>query len=289
MAVVKLACSSILANVVYGLLVALLVVGADLLFITFSYCMITRAVLALPSRDARYKAFSTCAAHVVVILVSYTPALFTILTHRFGHHVLPHVHILLANFYLLFPPMLNPIVYGVKTQEIRDQTERAYQKQPTIFQNKKRVLLGDAGKEKLPRYYKNIGLGFKTPKEAIEGSYIDKKCPFTGNVSIRGRILSGVVTKMKMQRTIVIRRDYLHYIRKYNRQKHTEHVGAPVSLLQGCADWGYRDSGRVPPPQQDCPVQRPQGDQGCWHQKTVPEVLKAICTFLCINKEAGVI
>uniref|UniRef100_A0A8C4PI52 Small ribosomal subunit protein uS17 n=1 Tax=Equus asinus TaxID=9793 RepID=A0A8C4PI52_EQUAS len=97
------------------------------------------------------------------------------------------------------------------------QTERAYQKQPTIFQNKKRVLLGETAKEKLPRYYKNIGLGFKTPKEAIEGTYIDKKCPFTGNVSIRGRILSGVVTKMKMQRTIVIRRDYLHYIRKYNR------------------------------------------------------------------------
>ncbi|KAI1241404.1 40S ribosomal protein S11, partial [Lamprotornis superbus] len=86
-------------------------------------------------------------------------------------------------------------------------TERAYQKQPTIFQNKKRVLLGEGGKEKLPRYYRN----------AIEGTYIDKKCPFTGNVSIRGRILSGVVTKMKMQRTIVIRRDYLHYIRKYNR------------------------------------------------------------------------
>ncbi|NWI92038.1 RS11 protein, partial [Pitta sordida] len=111
------------------------------------------------------------------------------------------------------------------------------QKQPTIFQNKKRVLLGEGGKEKLPRYYRNVGLGFKTPKEAIEGTYIDKKCPFTGNVSIRGRILSavlcpascvprvspacpalsGVVTKMKMQRTIVIRRDYLHYIRKYNR------------------------------------------------------------------------
>ena len=71
------------------------------------------------------------------------------------------------------------------------QTERAYQKQPTIFQNKKRVLLGETGKEKLPRYYKNISLGFRTPKEAIKGTYIDKKCPFTGNVSIRGRILSG--------------------------------------------------------------------------------------------------
>lgn len=53
--------------------------------------------------------------------------------------------------------------------------------------------------------------------QAIEGTYIDKKCPFTGNVSIRGRILTGVVQKMKMQRTIVIRRDYLHYIKKYNR------------------------------------------------------------------------
>lgn len=53
--------------------------------------------------------------------------------------------------------------------------------------------------------------------QAVEGTYIDKKCPFTGNVSIRGRILTGVVQKMKMQRTITIRRDYLHYVKKYNR------------------------------------------------------------------------
>ncbi|XP_074661924.1 small ribosomal subunit protein uS17-like isoform X2 [Tubulanus polymorphus] len=96
-----------------------------------------------------------------------------------------------------------------------EQTERAFQKQPTIFLNKKRALI--TGKTKKLRYVKNVGLGFKTPREAIDGTYIDKKCPFTGNVHIRGRILSGVVIKMKMQRTIVIRRDYLHYVRKYNR------------------------------------------------------------------------
>ena len=50
--------------------------------------------------------------------------------------------------------------------------------------------------------FSNIGLGFKTPKEAIEGTYIDKKCPFTGNVSIRGRILKGIVKSAKMKRTI---------------------------------------------------------------------------------------
>merc|ERR1711893_33093 len=96
-----------------------------------------------------------------------------------------------------------------------DQAERAFQKQPTVFLNKKRAVL--AGKAKPSRYVRNIGLGFKTPREAREGTYIDKKCPFTGNVSIRGRILTGLVVKMKMQRTIVIRRDYLHYVKKYNR------------------------------------------------------------------------
>ncbi|XP_069678443.1 small ribosomal subunit protein uS17 isoform X2 [Periplaneta americana] len=93
-----------------------------------------------------------------------------------------------------------------------DQTERAFQKQPHLNLNRK------FGQKKKPlRRHRNVGLGFKTPREAIDGTYIDKKCPFTGNVSIRGRILTGVVQKMKMQRTIVIRRDYLHYIRKYNR------------------------------------------------------------------------
>ncbi|RYY77942.1 hypothetical protein EON63_18070 [archaeon] len=71
------------------------------------------------------------------------------------------------------------------------QTEKAYQKQDAVFLGRKRVL-GRKGAKGL-RYYKSIGLGFKTPKSAIEGSYVDKKCPFTGNVSIRGRILKAMV------------------------------------------------------------------------------------------------
>ncbi|KAH6943364.1 hypothetical protein HPB50_020522 [Hyalomma asiaticum] len=97
-----------------------------------------------------------------------------------------------------------------------EQVERAFQKQPTVFLNRK-AGLPKGNPKRVTRYYKSVGLGFKTPREAIHGTYIDKKCPFTGNVSIRGRILRGVVVKMKMQRTIVIRRDYLHYVRKYNR------------------------------------------------------------------------
>eukprot|EP00499_Haloplacidia_sp_CaronLabIsolate_P009472 CAMPEP_0196771682 /NCGR_PEP_ID=MMETSP1104-20130614/1818_1 /TAXON_ID=33652 /ORGANISM="Cafeteria sp., Strain Caron Lab Isolate" /LENGTH=161 /DNA_ID=CAMNT_0042141805 /DNA_START=17 /DNA_END=502 /DNA_ORIENTATION=- len=100
--------------------------------------------------------------------------------------------------------------------ETLDQTENAFQKQDAIFLGSKR-LLAKKGASKTPRYYKNIGLGFKTPKAAIEGSYVDKKCPFTGNVSIRGRILKGVVISTKMKRTLIIRRDYLRYVKKYRR------------------------------------------------------------------------
>mmetsp|Transcript_27645 Transcript_27645/g.20762 ORF Transcript_27645/g.20762 Transcript_27645/m.20762 type:complete len:159 (-) Transcript_27645:37-513(-) len=110
------------------------------------------------------------------------------------------------------------------------QTERAFQKQPTVYVGKARVLGTKAGKGKGVRFTKNIGLGFKTPKEAIEGKYIDKKCPFTGNVSIRGRILRGVVVSTKMKRTIIVRRDYLHYVPKYNRfEKRHKNIAAHIS------------------------------------------------------------
>ncbi|KAL1781417.1 40S ribosomal protein S11 [Sigmodon hispidus] len=126
------------------------------------------------------------------------------------------------------------------------QTVHAYQKQRIIFQNNKRVLLGETGKEKLPRYYKNVSLGFKTPKEAIEGTYIDKKCPFTGNVSIPGHILSCVITKIKMQMTIIIHHDYLHYIPKYNRfEKSHKNMSVHLLMFQGCTDWRHCHRGRV--------------------------------------------
>ncbi|SCU80393.1 LADA_0B07140g1_1 [Lachancea dasiensis] len=108
--------------------------------------------------------------------------------------------------------------------ELTVQAERAFQKQPHIFTNPK-----TKANRRTKRWYKNVGLGFKTPKTAIEGSYIDKKCPFTGLVSIRGKILSGVVVSAKMHRTIIIRRDYLHYVPKYNRYE-KRHKNVPVHV-----------------------------------------------------------
>lgn len=58
----------------------------------------------------------------------------------------------------------------------------------------------------------------------------DKKCPFTGLISIRGRILTGTVVSTKMHRTLVIRREYLHFIPKYARyEKRHKNLSAHVS------------------------------------------------------------
>merc|ERR1719168_530239 len=73
-------------------------------------------------------------------------------------------------------------------------------------------------------------MGFQTPREAKEGKWVDKKCPFTGNVNVRGRILKGMcISSGKMQRTVVIRRTYLHYIKKYNRFE-KRHTNIPVHI-----------------------------------------------------------
>ncbi|KAF2684327.1 40S ribosomal protein S11 [Lentithecium fluviatile CBS 122367] len=112
--------------------------------------------------------------------------------------------------------------------ELTVQSERAFQKQPHIFHNHKAT--GPRKNTRTKRWHKDVGLGFRTPKTAIEGSYIDKKCPFTGMVSIRGRILTGTVTSTKMHRTLIIRREYLHFIPKYSRyEKRHKNLAAHVS------------------------------------------------------------
>ncbi|XP_028637386.1 olfactory receptor 52B4-like [Grammomys surdaster] len=121
MAVARFACADIRVNVWYGLSVLLSTVVLDALLILVSYGLILHAVFHLPSRGARQKALGTCGSHLGVISMFYLPGIFTIITQRFGHHVPLHTHILLANVCMLAPPMLNPIIYGIKTRQIRER------------------------------------------------------------------------------------------------------------------------------------------------------------------------
>src|SRR6266571_2881905 len=61
----------------------------------------------------------------------------------------------------------------------------------------------------------------------------DAKCPFHGRLPVRGQMLEGVVVSTRMQNTVVIERQYLRFIRKYQRyEKRTRrmNVHAPPCL-----------------------------------------------------------
>merc|ERR1712080_182129 len=105
---------------------------------------------------------------------------------------------------------------GVRNSQVimSEQTERAFQKQAPIFQNKKRVI-GKASKSKDQRFVKSVGLGFKTPREVRREFILTKNVHLL--VTSVFEVVTGIVQSMKMKRTIVIRRDYLHFIKKYQR------------------------------------------------------------------------
>ena len=60
---------------------------------------------------------------------------------------------------------------------------------------------------------KNIGLNVPTPTKECE----DAQCPFHGTLPVRGQVITGKVVSDKMTGTVVVRRDYLHFVRKYKR------------------------------------------------------------------------
>ncbi|XP_024067268.2 olfactory receptor 52E4-like [Terrapene carolina triunguis] len=118
-AVLKIACGDIRVSSYYGLFHLFSVIGMDVFFIAVSYTQILRAIFRLPTKDARLKTFRTCISHLCAIFALYIPDFFSSFTQRFGQNVPQHFLVLFASVYLLVPPVLHPIIYGVRTKQIR--------------------------------------------------------------------------------------------------------------------------------------------------------------------------
>ena len=58
-----------------------------------------------------------------------------------------------------------------------------------------------------------MAFSFEKPRKTCD----DSNCPFHGTLSTRGRMMEGVVVSAKMDKTVVVRRDYLKYVPKFKR------------------------------------------------------------------------
>ncbi|KAG3285973.1 olfactory receptor 51A4-like [Ictidomys tridecemlineatus] len=116
--VMKLACSDNKVNVVYGFFVALTGI-LDMTFIFMSYVLILKAVLSIASQRERLKVLNTCVSHICAVLIFYVPIISLAVVYRFAKHSSPIVRIFMADVFLMVPPLMNPIVYCVKSQQIR--------------------------------------------------------------------------------------------------------------------------------------------------------------------------
>ncbi|XP_044521850.1 olfactory receptor 51G2-like [Gracilinanus agilis] len=126
--IIKLSCSNTRINSIFGLFVVVSTLGLDFVLILFSYVLILKTVLNIASFWGRLKALNTCISHLSAVILFFTPMICLSLLHRFGPKLPSHVYVLIANMHFLIPPVMNPIVYVLKTKQIRDRVIRIFLK-----------------------------------------------------------------------------------------------------------------------------------------------------------------
>uniref|UniRef100_A0A8D0YTT3 G-protein coupled receptors family 1 profile domain-containing protein n=1 Tax=Sus scrofa TaxID=9823 RepID=A0A8D0YTT3_PIG len=118
--VMKLACSDNTVSFFYGFLAALCMM-TDSGFTAVSCVFILQTVMGTGSHKERLKALNTCVSHICAVLVFYVPIIALAAMHRFGRHKPPGAMSLIVDIFLLVPPLMKPIVYCVKTRQIREK------------------------------------------------------------------------------------------------------------------------------------------------------------------------
>ncbi|XP_028818701.1 olfactory receptor 6N2-like [Denticeps clupeoides] len=121
--VVKLGCTNTNANTIFGLLVLALMVGPAVMFVIFSYVQIVLVVIK-SSPELRRKAIQTCLPHVLVFMIYTINCTFEMVQTRLDSEV-PHLYRMFLSIQgVVIPPLLNPIIYGLKLQELSTRLKK---------------------------------------------------------------------------------------------------------------------------------------------------------------------
>ncbi|XP_044937721.1 olfactory receptor 13C7-like [Mustela putorius furo] len=123
LAVLKLACADISINVISMAVANVIFLGVPVLFIFVSYIFILTTILKIPSAEGRRKAFSTCSAHLTVVVIFYGTILFMYAKPKskdpLGADKQDVSDKLISLFYGVLTPMLNPIIYSLRNKDVK--------------------------------------------------------------------------------------------------------------------------------------------------------------------------
>ncbi|XP_044879231.1 olfactory receptor 51G2-like [Mauremys mutica] len=124
--VIKMTCSDITVNYIYGFFLTVTVVGLDSLFIFLTYVMILKTVLKVTSPAECLRALNTCVSHLCAVLLFYTPRIGLGVIQGFWKGSPPLLNLLLGYISLFAPPLMNPVVYSVKSKHLRARIIRVF-------------------------------------------------------------------------------------------------------------------------------------------------------------------
>uniref|UniRef100_A0A8D0FTX3 Olfactory receptor n=1 Tax=Strix occidentalis caurina TaxID=311401 RepID=A0A8D0FTX3_STROC len=119
--ILKLSCSHSYLREVGLIMVSACLLFGCFVFIVVSYVQIFRAVLKIPSEQGRHKAFSTCLPHLAVVSLFVSTGTFAHLKPPFISS--PTLDLVVSFLYSVVPPALNPLIYSMRNQEIKDMSK----------------------------------------------------------------------------------------------------------------------------------------------------------------------
>ncbi|XP_052561257.1 olfactory receptor 14J1-like [Tympanuchus pallidicinctus] len=122
--ILKLSCSGSYLRE-FGLIIfSASVFVACFVFIVVSYVQIFRAVLRMASEQGRRKAFSTCLPHLSVVSLFVTTVMFAYV--KPPSICSPSLDLMVAVIYTVVPPLMNPLIYSMRNQELKDALRKLF-------------------------------------------------------------------------------------------------------------------------------------------------------------------
>ncbi|XP_071886504.1 olfactory receptor 14C36-like [Anas platyrhynchos] len=116
--ILRLSCSEAYLREFGPIVVSAVLASGCFVFLVLSYVQIFRAVLRIPSQQGQHKAFSTCLPHLAVVSLFISSGTFTYLKPPSMSS--SSLNLLLAVLYSVVPPAVNPLIYSMRNQELKD-------------------------------------------------------------------------------------------------------------------------------------------------------------------------